>query len=257
MVRIFTLLCLCACSAFAGFDFSSADTLYAQRENSLERIAEARAIYRKALSDAKGDDRVYAMQRIGALAYYEGELLTSEDNHKKRVKIFEQCLDDVKKISPEELGKEVPNYYLWKAACLALWGKSASSLSVVGHLDSLERAMRNGLALNERFEGGAMHRLMGSVYLKSEMLWWIPGLNRFYNPEKALKHINISIEMGPQYYDSYLTKAEILKKLGRSDEGLQFLQMKKREFDRKPLPYGLEPESKIILRKMTEAISNW
>jgi len=256
MVRIFGLLCLCACSAFAGFDFGTADALFVQRENNLEKIAQARAIYRKAL-DAKVDDRVYAMQHIGTLAYYEGELLTAEDNHKKRVEIFEQCLGDVKKISPDELGKEVPNYYLWKAACLALWGKSASSFSVAGRLDSLEKAMKKGLALDERFEGGGMHRLMGSVYLKSEALWWIPGLSRFYNPEKALKHIEVAIKMGPQYYDAYLTKAEILKKLGRSDEGLKFLQTKKQEFEGKRLPAGLEPESKAILQKMSEAVANW
>lgn len=256
-MRIFGLFFLFTCSAFAGFDFSTADAFYMHRENSLERITQARAIYRQALQEAKGDDQVYAMHRIGALAYYEGELLTPENNHSKRVEIFQQCQDDVEKISPKKLGKEVPDYYLWKAACLALWGKSASSFSVVGRLDSLEKAMKKGLALNERFEGGGMHRLMGSVYLKSELLGWIPGLSRFYSPEKALKHINISIEMGPEYYDSYLTKAEILKKLGRSDEGLKFLQTKYHEFSQRSLPAGLEPESKVVLRKMSDAITNW
>src|SRR5258706_4418025 len=111
MKKFFTLIWLFALPLSAGFDFSVADSLFAERENNPSKITEARAIYRRALNEAKGDDLVRAMDYLGKLAYYEGDLLTAENNHDKRVQIFQQCQDDVEKISPQKLGKEVDAYY--------------------------------------------------------------------------------------------------------------------------------------------------
>jgi hypothetical protein len=264
MKRLYVLLglvCLLSLPALAALDFSAADALFAQREDNASNIAQARTLYQKALQEGQGEELIHAMDRLGKLAYYEGELLTAENDHGKRVAIFQQCQDDVEKINPANFGKENPTYYYWKAACIALWGKSASSIKVPGRLGSLEEAMNRGLAVDETFAGGGMHRVMGSVYLKSESLWWIPGLSRFYDPDKALVHIEKAIKFGPEHYISYLTKAEILKKLGRSGDGLKLLQEKKRELEGKKrnntLPAGLEPESKIVLRQMSNAMANW
>jgi tetratricopeptide (TPR) repeat protein len=259
----FLLLVLLSLSlpALAAIDFSTADALFAQRENSPSNIAQARGLYQEALKSGQGRELVHAMEQLGRLAYYEGELLTPEDDHGKRVAIFQQCQDDVEKISPSKLGKEVAAYYYWKAACLALWGKSASSWSVPGRLGSLEDAMNKGLALDPSFEGGGMHRVIGSVYLKSKGLRWIPGLWRFFDPNKALEHIEMAVRIGPQYYVAWLTKAEVLKELGRSDEGLKLLQDKKRELEllkrANNLPSGLEAESKLVLRQMSNVMAGW
>lgn len=247
-------------SAFA-VDFGAADALFSQRENSLTNIAQARTIYQQALRQSSGDDLVYAADHLGKLAYYEGELLTDPKNHSRRVEIFQQCQDDMESISPAKLGKKVPAYFYWKATCTALWAKSASSFSVPGRVGALESAMDEGAKLDGSFAGGGIYRVMGSVYLKSKMLSWIPGLGRFYDPAKALDCIEKAIGFGPQYYNAYLVKAEILKELGRGDEGLQLLQEKKRELDglarRNSLPAGLEPESKMILRQMSDLMKNW
>lgn len=258
---LFGIFGLFSLSASAAVDFSAADALFAQREGNLENIRNARSLYRSALDTGQGQELVHAMEQLGKLAYYEGELLTAADNHDRRVEIFQQCQDDVEKISPAKIGREVPTYYYWKAACIALWGKSASSFRVPGRLGTLEEAMIKGLALDPSYEGGGMHRVIGTVYLKSKTLRWIPGLSRFYDVDKALQHIDMAVKIGPQYYAAWLTKAEVLKELGRGEEGLLLLQSKKRELEmlrrNNTLPTGLEPESKIILRQMSEAMTNW
>lgn len=260
MKRLSVVLAL-ALSAFSvntwAFDFSQADAAYAAREDNLGNIATARAIYQQALTGTQGDELIHAADQLGRLAYYEGDLLTDEGDHDRRIDIFQQCQDDIEAISPDKIGKEVPAYYYWKAACTALWGKSASKFSVLGRVGALKDAMQKGLALDPNYAGGGMHRVIAAVYIKSKIMSFL-GL---YDPAKALEHVNNAIRLGPEYYNAYLVKAEVMKELGESDAGLEFLTNKKRELERrvrnKTLPAGLEPESKAILKQMTKAMQSW
>lgn len=244
-----------------GFDFTSADALFARRENNLENISSARQIYQRALKSAQGEELLHAVEHLGKLAYYEGELLVAESDHSARRKIFQQCQDDVESINPAKTGKEYPAYFYWKSACIALWAKSAKPWSVPGRIGDLEDAMNRGLELDASYEGGGIHRIMGSVYLKSKALSWVPGLGRFYDPAKALSHIEKAIEMGPEYYNAHMVKAEILKELDRGNEGKKLLQEKANELSmrvgRNSLPLGLEPESKVLLKQMLALLENW
>ena len=252
--------------AFSGFgfayDFTAADSLFAKRESNLSNIAKARTLYEQALNQVSGEEKVYAAEQLAKLAYYEGELLTSEDNDSKRVDIFQKCQDDMEKVSPAQMeGQEYAAYYYWKSACMALWAKSASSFAVLGRVADLEAAMLRGAEVDGSYDGGGVHRVMASVYLKSKAMRWIPGLSRFYDPKKALVHINQAINYGPEFYNAYLVKAEIIKELKQKREGLDLLKSKQEELARRvknnTLPEGLEPESKAVLGQMTQLIKNW
>jgi tetratricopeptide (TPR) repeat protein len=244
-----------------AFDFTEADKFFAQRENSSANIAKARAIYQRALTQADTQERVYAMGQLGKLAYYEGDLMTPEDEHSRRVSIFQKCQDDVDAISPSKIGRDTGTYHYWRATCIALWGKSASRLSVPFRAGNMRDSMAKGLSVDKTYEGGGTYRLMGAVYVKSKALSYLPGLGDLYNPSKALEYIDEAIRIGPEYHNAYLYRAEVLKELGRKDEGRSYLIAKKNKLaalvSARTLPQGLEPESKLILRQMESALASW
>lgn len=260
LVAIPLLMAFLSAGAFA-FDFTEADRLFDARENNLQNIADARAIYQKALLEAKGEELIHAVDHLGKLAYYEGELLTDEGDSKKRVAIFSQCQNDVDTISPAKLGEENPVYYYWRSACTALWGKSANSFSVLGHLSELKRLMQRGMEVAPDYAGGGMLRVVAGVYIGSKMLRFIPGLSDLYNPSKALEYVNKALMMSNDYYNAPIVKAEAMRALGEKDAATVYLKDKKQELEKRVrtnnLPKGLEPESRKHLEQMNKLLASW
>ena len=244
------LAMLFAVSGYA-YDFSRADSLFESRENNLQAISQARSLYQQALKNASGkDDLIYAVDHLGKLAFYEGELLTPESNSSKRVEIFLQCQEDVKSIHPDKVGK-TGAYYYWNAACLGLWVKSASSFSALWRLSEVKAAFGALLENATDYASGGGYRILGGVGAKSQAR--VFGL---YDPAKALEYINKAIELGPQYYNVYIIKAEVLNVLGRSSEAKQLLLSTKQDLEAKAargqLPQGLEAESKVFLKQLQD-----
>ena len=243
-------IALALSTAVAAFDFSQADQFFANREKNPSAIASAKALYQQALDTSGNKDEVlYAMEQFGRLSYYEGDLLTPQSDSNKRVEIFSKCMDNADKIQNIKPGA----FYYWKTACMALWGKSASWFSVAWRLSNLKDLINKGLTLNDSYEGGGMERVVANIQVKS------PSISGLIDHNAALIHINSAIAKGPQYYGAYITKAEILKALGREDEGIKLLEATKRDLEGKirnnQLPKGLEPESKMFLLGIKAALA--
>ena len=199
-----------ALSAFSvqAYDFSKADELYEQRDPSLKTVSEARALYNAALKHVEGDELVYAVERLGRLAYYEGDLITTSEETEKRVAIFGRCMKVTELIRPDRLGYEHPAYYYWKTTCFGFWGKAAGELEAMGQLGDFKDALRAGVRLkaSKKYAGGGIFRDAGATYSKSKAM----KLLGLYDLDKAWKLINFAIKTGPEYYSVYLIKAEIL-----------------------------------------------
>lgn len=250
-------LALALSASANAFDFSQADALFKQRENNATAIGQARALYQDGLNSQSKDEKAYAAQQLGRLAYYEGELLTAEDSHSKRVEIFSQCMDDMDKAGPSIIGDTAQHFY-WKTVCMALWGRSASKLSVLWRLSELKELMKHGLEVDSNYEGGGMHRVVATIKVRTKSMSWLPG--GLYDLQGALTHIDQAIAKGPNFYNAYVVKAEILKNLGRDDEALALLEKTKRELEAKVrgsrLPEGFEPESRAFLKQIRNALLN-
>jgi tetratricopeptide (TPR) repeat protein len=236
-----------------AYDFSEADTLFAQREDS-STIAKTRALYEKALSSsASREDLLHAVERLGKLAFYEGELLTSQDDSSKRKQIFSKCLDYVENVNPSKIGK-TGIYFYWKTSCLALWGRAAGMLSAAGRLSELKDNMKQGLEFDMDYAGGGIHRVVATIHLRAS---WLSGLQDY---EKALVQINEAVKKGPEYFNVYLVKAEVLRALNRNNEALVVLENAKRELEKlvraNKLPLNLEPESKVFLKQIKFALNS-
>ena len=251
LVLVGALLTVFVGTSAAAYDFSEADALFKQRENNLGAISKARGLYEQALSGSSKEDLMHAVERLGKLAYYEGDLLLSQDESSKRKQIFSKCLEHVESINPSKIGK-TGTYFYWKTACLALWGRAAGMISAAGRLGELKDSMRQGLEFDAEYAGGGMHRVVATIHLRAS---WLSGLQNY---EKALLQINEAIAKGPEYFNVYVVKAEILKALDRDNEALQVLETAKRELEKleraKQLPANLEPETRVFLKQIKEAL---
>lgn len=206
----------------AAYNFTDADNFFEQRDNSVPNIKRAMKEYRRALPRVRGDELVHAVSKLAHLAYYHGDLLLPSDALDQRVEIFSQCMKDVERISPENLGKKHPAFFYWKATCWGLWGQAAGQWKALPKIGEFKDALREGVALKESkgYHGGGIYRVAAATYVKSKMM----ALLGLYNPKKAWKFVNYAVKLGPHHYGVYLIKAEILVELGKVDKAKDVLR---------------------------------
>lgn len=265
------LLCAVASSAQA-YDFTAADELFAQRastEEGAEAISNALAAYRAALDTVTGDEKLYAVAQIARLYIYDGDMTRSESDKKARMRIFDNCLDTLEEhIHPDQVGA-TPQYYYYKVYCLALWGKAAGPLRILLRAPTLKRAIREGLKLDTRYEGGGLPRMVGAVYLNKKAR---PiGL---YKPAKALTLIEQAIASegiedraypeiltGADVAENYYHYAEALLKNDRKSEAIEILEQTIAEYEElielEALPEGREPETEYYLGKIRGRLTKY
>ncbi len=263
------ILLFAVASIAQAYDFTAADELFAQRaptEEGAEAISEALAAYHAALDTVTGDEKLYAVAQISRLYIYDGDMTRPESDKKARMRIFDKCLDTLKAhIHPDEVGA-TPQYYYYKVYCLALWGKAAGPLRILLRAVTLKRAIREGLKLDTRYEGGGLPRMVGAVYLNSKAR---PiGL---YKPEQALTLIEQAIASegvedraypeiiaGADVAENYYHYAEALLKNDRKPEAIELLEQTVAEYEElielEALPVGREPETRYYLEKLRKRL---
>ncbi|MEI6806173.1 MAG: hypothetical protein WCK49_06660 [Myxococcaceae bacterium] len=224
-------------TAYAA-DFSKADALFAQRENNFDAIHQARALYQDVLyNDGDQTEQMRAMNQLGKLAYYEGELLTPMDDSSTRKSIFAQN---------QEYAEHVGSAY-WKALSLALWCQSASSAEAWWYLDDFKAAANLAFENDVIVNDGGIFRLLAGVYIKSTELESY-GL---YDPKLALEYANKAIELGPNQLEAYWIKANVLRELKQPEAAKQLLENILETFHSTP---ELEPENKVISERIKKEL---
>lgn len=225
-------------SSFAlAADFSKADALFAKRENNLEAIHEARSLYAQVLEHSENKaDQIYAMNRLGRLAYYEGELLTPYEDTKNRMAIFSKC---------QAWAERVGSAY-WKAFSLGLWSNSAGYAAAWWYLDDLKEAISRALIEDATTDDGGIFRILGVLYAS------MPDLAQYdlYDLNQAMTYANKALELGQNRLESYAVVAYVLHKLGKEETAREYLKMAVQNF--KPNP-EFEAENKIILERIKKA----
>lgn len=256
-VSILLVAALGLISAQAGaYDFSQADSLFARRGEGPATVHRAQKLYERALSRTRGRELVHASSQLARLSYFEGDLLTPQSNKRARKAIFSKCMDYINKIKPEIVGP-TGAYYHWKTTCLALWAKAAGQLRALTKIGELKRTMEAGLSHRPSYDGGGIHRVAAAIYIRSKMM----RLLGLYSPEKALRHINKAINYGPDYYNAYLIKAEVLKALDKDDDAIELLEDKIDELEGRisagDLPADRKFESNVYLKRMKKLLRDF
>ena len=76
-------------SAVLQDKFKQADALFAQRDHNLTAIAQAKSLYESIIDHSSSNiERSRALDQLGKLVYYEGDLLTETQNSARRQFLF-------------------------------------------------------------------------------------------------------------------------------------------------------------------------
>jgi len=258
VISVFAALSLSA----TALDFSSADALFEQRELGAVKIAEARRAYTTDLTNLNGAEKVYAVEQLARLDYFEGLTLGNNGNKETRKAIYQRCLDTLDEhISPAKIGP-TPQYYYWKASCLALWGNANGISASLGKIPDLLRLINDGLQLDTRYEGGGLFRLASAVYLKIPEIFGggveksINFNNRALASEAFPDSKDPATATGDYFYNVYDQRAQALAKKGRKDEAIALLSEAIERVDAGDLPFGREPETRLHRRDIEETLAS-
>jgi tetratricopeptide (TPR) repeat protein len=245
-----------------AFDFGTADALFAQREQGPAKIAQARAAYATGLINLNGAEKIYAVEQLARLDYYEGLLLGDQGNKDDRKAIYQRCIDTLDThIAPAKLGP-TPQFYYWKASCLALWGNANGVSASLGRIPELLRLINDGLTTDTRYEGGGLYRLASAVYLKIPEIFG-GGVDKSFDfNNRALASAAFpgsqdpSTSTGNYFFNVYDQRAQALAKKGRKAEAISLLAEALERIDAGDVPVGREPETRLHRRDIEATLSS-
>lgn len=252
-------------AAASAADFGAADALFARRAEGPAVIEQAKSAYADQLGSADRSQKLYAVDRLSRLAYYQG-LITPDNASEQRKAFFRRCWDDVENIiAPVQVG-ENPEYYYWKGVCMAQWAKAngiASSLSKSGEL---VRTLEKGIQVDATFEGGGFYRLGAAVYQN------LPPVNPFgptYDINKSLDWANSAIASpaysgaenpdtatGDYFYNVYEYRSVALDRKGDRSGALATLKGAISRIEQGDVAPDREPETAAILQTLKDLASS-
>ena len=155
----------CFTTQAMGYDFSTADSLFKQRGESLDAARQAYDIYADAVATTTGEDQEYAAGQLGRSAVFIGHISSEVDNEGKK-EILERCVKDLE--PAESLGSQ--QFYYYYISCSAFRGRLANlagrifwATKIIRVQEAALDATRVSGELRGGFEGGGILRVMSAV----------------------------------------------------------------------------------------------
>lgn len=214
-------------SVLAMSNWPKAETLF-QTRNNVADTREARKLYLEIIKDkdAKMSYRRAALSKYGRLALYEGVIGRPlfNINNKQAAKVFKGCMEATEILSPKKIHAHAPEYYYWRASCIALWLANIHPAKAVIHAGSLlelQSLIAYGQENFPEHDGYGFDRIEAGLLSKTKALTAI----NLYQPEKALELLNKAIARKTDVYVVYLLKAETLVEMERYVEAIDTLEL--------------------------------
>ena len=178
-------------------------------DSAIEQLDELRTADRE-------NDMIYG--KLAHAYYYKG-WFADEDSERRRY--FRRGTHHGERAV--ELNPEAVYGRFWYGINLGMWGQSKGILSSLKALHPLRAAMEHVLGRNESFFFAGPHRALGRIYHK------VPGWPvSIGNNNKALGHMERSVELGPHFFLNRIYLAEL------------YLDLKRRRLARGQLEWLLE-----------------
>lgn len=246
-----------ATQAFA-YDFSAADAAYAGREDA-SKAALARDLYTQALPSVSGPEKIYAVEQLARVDYYEGNK-TPESDDANRKKIFKRCMDNVENIKATSTTHPAYNY--WRGLCLASWAKANGVLKSLEKAGEIIDLIEKGRALDETYEGGGFFRLGSAVYLNLPPLFggdvdkaWDYSQKGIASPAYAGSK-NPDTDTGNYYYAVYLYAAQIAAKRDGKDAARAIANEAIERIEAGDVAPDRAPETAINLKEIKDYLAS-
>jgi len=187
------------------------DKLYEEMKD-MATAKEALSKYQDALQMLENKFEVF--WRISRLHYYIG--IHTETNDEKKI-VFSQgkyYADKAINLEPER-----PEGHYWQGVNNGKYGESRGVLKSLFLVKPIKKAMNKVVELDESFEGGGAHRVLGRMYYK------LPGFAGG-SKKKSKEHLLKSLEFGPEDALTRLYLAETyieMKDIEKAKEQLDYI----------------------------------
>jgi tetratricopeptide (TPR) repeat protein len=226
-------------------------------------IGEAVAAYERAVK-AK-PDRLEAYWKLLRALHYKGDYVVPIEAREERQKVFghgrevfEAALGQIGRrtgkkmddLSPQQVAalvKTIPDaspVYLWGAIHWGLWGDSYGRLAAArqGVGDKVRRNGEIALAIDERYDRAAAHRLLGRLHTLAPKVPFITG---WVDRDEAVSHLRRAVALAPEdlFNQVYLADALLQHFPGKAAEAKEILR---RVLQRKPDPERVVEDERAL-----------
>jgi tetratricopeptide (TPR) repeat protein len=213
------------------------DKFYGKRGLGRQWCVKAVECYEKALAlDTKS---VAASWKMSRACYWLGVHTEGDD---EKLAIYKKGIDVAKRaISLDP--KSVESHF-WLGVSYGKYGETKGVTNSVALIDPIKKEMQTVIELDEKFEGGGPHRVLGRLYHK------VPGVLGG-STEKAIEHLEKAVAIDKSRLLNHLFLAEVYiaeKKVKKAKEHLQFIVDAPVEPDRAPENAEEKAQAKELLK---------
>lgn len=231
-------------------------------------VDEAIAAYERAVKEQP--DRLEASWKLARALHFKGEFATDSQEGKQKVfdrgrSVVEAALDRLARkaggrgklddMTPAQTAKalsgspEAAPLYLWGAVHWGLWGdvfgRMAAARQGVG--DKVRTYSETLIALDERYEDGAGHRILGRLHTLAPK---IPLVTGWVDRGKAVSALRRAVALGPDNLDNHLFLAEALLEF-QPDKAGEAREILRRLLARQPAPALAVEQAKTLANAKT------
>jgi tetratricopeptide (TPR) repeat protein len=192
-------------------------------------IDEAVAAYERAVKEQP--DRLEGAWKLLRALHYKGDFTTDSNDAKQKIfargkEVAEAGIDRLAKrtagsrqkldaMSPSQAAKagaavpEAKPLFLWAAVHWGLWGDAFGRLAAArqGVGDKVRRYSEILIALDERYEDAAGHRILGRLHTLAPKVPFVTG---WVDRDRAVSELRRAVALGPDNFDNHVFLAEAL-----------------------------------------------
>jgi tetratricopeptide (TPR) repeat protein len=228
-------------------------------------VDEAIADYERAVKEQP--DRLEGTWKLLRALHYKGEYTTDFNEAKQKIfargkEVAEAGIDRLAKrtvgsrekldaLSTAKAAKavaavpEAKPLFLWAAVHWGLWGDVFGRLAAArqGAGDKVRRYSEILIALDERYEDAAGHRILGRLHTLAPK---VPLLTGWVDRDKAVSELRRAVALGPDNFDNHVVLAEALFDY-QPDKAAEAREILRRLIVRQPAPELVVEQEKSLV----------
>jgi tetratricopeptide (TPR) repeat protein len=171
------------------------DRFYGNRGKGRQYCVKAVEFYEKAL--AVDAESVAASWKLARASYWLG---VHTDGDEAKLAIYKKGIDIAKRAISLD-AKSVESHF-WLGVSYGKYGETKGVMNSLALVDPIKKEMQTVLELDEKFEGGGAHRVLGRLYHK------LPGIAGG-STEKSIEHLEKAIAIDDSRLLNHLFIAEV------------------------------------------------
>jgi tetratricopeptide (TPR) repeat protein len=226
-------------------------------------VNEAVAAYERAVKEQP--DRLEGTWKLLRALHYKGEYAVQSDEEKQKVfargkEVAEAGLDRLARrvggrekldgMTPEQAAKalagvpEAKPLYLYASVHWGLWGDVFGRLAAArqGVGGRVKRYSETLIALDERYEDAAGHRVLGRLHTLAPKVPFVTG---WVDRDKAVSELRRAVALGPDNLDNHLFLAEALLEY-QPEKAAEAREILRRLLARQPAPERVVEQERTL-----------